>query len=466
MAEGELNNLEGVLDDLEGKLERDLAKKNGSAASADHLKSDGFVPSPEQADAIRGIVEWFNHRTHEQQVFKVFGFAGVGKSTMTGIAIAELGLSSGGAMPQVLYAAFTGKAALVMSRKGTPAQTIHSLIYRVSEASEAEIDRLKKAIEELEVTIRGMESGQDRNFEIARYAKMELRLKDSYKPGFLLNEDSILRDAKLLVVDEVSMVNREMAEDLLSFGVPILVLGDPGQLPPIKGEGFFVVGEPDVMLTQIHRQAADSPIIRLATMAREGGNIPYGNYGGGVAKGRLINVKAEHLFRASQVICGKNATRTMLNNQMRAHAGHASVLPAGSNEKIIMLRNRHDLGVVNGQFLSLDNIETFDGKIYFTAEITTEDGNRIPGQQRIYTGHYEDHVGVDPTRMDRDWKMMKRLKPLETTYGYAITGHKSQGSQWKDVIVVDDGFGRTEEQRRQWLYTVLTRAQSGLWLVD
>lgn len=435
-------------------------------ASADHLKSDGFVPSPEQATAIRSFIEWFKHGTHEQPVFKVFGFAGTGKTTCLKYAITELGLSSDGAMPEVLYAAFTGKAALVMTRAGTPAQTIHSLIYRVSEASEAEIDRLKKEIEELEATIKAMGDGPEKNFEIARHGKMTLRLKGAYKPGFLLNEDSILRNASLLVVDEVSMVDKDMAEDLLSFGVPILVLGDPGQLPPIKGEGFFVVGQPDVMLTQVHRQAEGSPIIRLATMAREGRTIPYGNYGGGVAKGHFVNVTSDHLFRADQVICGKNATRLMLNNSMRRHAGYDGFIPAGPQEKVIMLRNRNDLGVVNGQFLTFDNIESFDDKIYFMADVTTEDGHKIEGRQRIYTGHFEDHIKLDKNREANDYKTLKRLKPMHTTFGYSITGHKSQGSQYEKVIVVDDGFGYTEEVRRQWLYTVFTRARSGLWIVD
>ena len=86
----------------------------------------------------------------------------------------------------------------------------------------------------------------------------------------MLNAESALRDAKLLVLDEVSMVGPEMARDLLAFGKPILVLGDPGQLPPVKGEGAFNTDEPDVLLTEVHRQAGDSAIIRLATWRARG----------------------------------------------------------------------------------------------------------------------------------------------------------------------------------------------------
>ena len=98
------------------------------------------------------------------------------------------------------------------------------------------------------------------------------------RPRFALNPKSDAAYAKLIVLDEVSMVGEEMARDLMSFGKPILVLGDPGQLPPIQGEGAFTKDAPDIMLTEIHRQASESAIIRLATMARQGQPIGFGQY--------------------------------------------------------------------------------------------------------------------------------------------------------------------------------------------
>ena len=70
------------------------------------------------------------------------------------------------------------------------------------------------------------------------------------------------------MIDECSMVDEELGRDLLSFGKPILVLGDPAQLPPVKGGGFFTETAPDVMLTEIHRQAEGSAIIRASRAAR------------------------------------------------------------------------------------------------------------------------------------------------------------------------------------------------------
>jgi exodeoxyribonuclease-5 len=210
-----------------------------------------FAPSALQAKAIRDIKEWFTGRTKEQQVFRVFGYAGTGKTTITKHAIAELGLSDGA--NGVMYAAFTGKAALVMTRKGTPASTIHSLIYRVSEATQEEIEKVKRDIATIREKLNLLGPAK-RFLEEAHLRSLELRLDDIHRPRFVLNEQSIVRDAALIVLDEVSMVGPDMARDLIAFGKPILVLGDPGQLPPIKGEGAFTQAEPDVMLTEIHRQ--------------------------------------------------------------------------------------------------------------------------------------------------------------------------------------------------------------------
>ena len=105
---------------------------------------------------------------------------------------------------------------------------------------------------------------------------MRQALSQMKKPRFALNPQSDAAHARLIVLDEVSMVGEEMARDLMSFGKPILVLGDPGQLPPINGEGAFTNDAPDVMLTEIHRQAGESAIIRLATMARQGEPIGFG----------------------------------------------------------------------------------------------------------------------------------------------------------------------------------------------
>jgi len=272
-----------------------------------------------------------------------------------------------------------------------------------------------------------------------------------------------VRDADLIVLDEVSMVGPEMAADLLAFGKPILVLGDPGQLPPIKGTGAFTEAVPDIMLTEIHRQAGESAIIRLATMARQGIPIPPGEHDAHVWKLPRSAVTPTQMLRGGQVICGRNDTRRWLNGQMKQAAGFHAPYPAGGDEKLICLKNRHDLGLVNGMFLSLADIEHESG-LAFSAKITTEDGDTITGRHRFYKGHYDDHVRFDRDRLVRDYREMRGL--IESSWGYAITCHKAQGSQWENVVVYDDGLSRTAEDRNRWLYTAITRAERGLVILD
>ncbi len=435
-----------------------------------------FTPSALQAQAIEDVKDWFANRTAEQQVFRVFGYAGAGKTTIVRHAIAELGLDtmerdtdgSASATGGVLYAAFTGKAALVMTRKGTPASTIHSLIYRVSEATPAEIEKIKSDIADIRAQLPSLPPAS-RMMEETRLRSLELRLTEIHKPRFVLNEQSILKEAKLLVLDEVSMVGEEMATDLLAFGKPILVLGDPGQLPPVKGEGAFTQQTPDVMLTEIHRQADESAIIRLATLARQGLPIPYGEHDDFVWKMRRDQIGPEQMLRGGQVICGRNSTRLQLNLAMKRAAGFPGTYPTGRGEKIICLKNRNDLGLVNGMFVDLADIQDEDD-ISFTATVVTEDGQRIGAggdkaeRFRIYKGHFDEHVAPDPERDRRDHWAKK--KTIEAVWGWAITCHKSQGSQWENIVVFDDGLGRTAEDRARWLYTAITRAEKGLVLLD
>ncbi len=424
-----------------------------------------FTPSLQQEAAIRAIVDWFRNRAYLQQVFRLFGFAGSGKSTILAHVIAALGLTTepgeGASANRVLFAAFTGKAALVMTRKGTPASTIHSLIYRVSEATPEEIERAEKELFDLQHGL-GRMGLAERAFADIQISKLKLRLADIHKPQFILNDQSMVRDADLIVLDEVSMVGDEMANDLLAFGKPILVLGDPGQLPPIKGTGAFTEAVPDVMLTEIHRQAGESAIIRLATMARENQVIPFGAHDDLVWKMPRNAVGPAQMLNGGQVICGLNATRLRLNADMKQAAGFPGPYPEGRDEKIICLKNRHDLGLINGMFVTLTDIE-HDGSLAFNASVSTEDGDVIAGRHRFYKGHFDDHIRLDPERARRDWRDMRGL--IETSWGYAITCHKAQGSQFPTVIVYDDGFGRTAEDRSRWLYTAITRAEWGLVIV-
>src|SRR5262249_58130307 len=130
----------------------------------------------------------------------------------------------------------------------------------------------------------------------------------------VINLDSLARRTQLIVIDEASMVNEKIGRDLLRFGVPIIVIGDPAQLPPVEGAGFFTTDEPDFMLTEIHRQARDSPIIKMATIVREGGLLPVGDYGDGSRVIHLNDYKDYRDVPVDQILVGRNVTRRNINS--------------------------------------------------------------------------------------------------------------------------------------------------------
>jgi exodeoxyribonuclease V len=360
--------------------------------------------SPQQDAALKAVAAWLRN-PGRQQVFRLFGFAGTGKTTLAQ-HFAE------GVDGPVLFGAFTGKAAHVMHRKGCRgARTVHSLIYKLDD------DQM------------------------------------SYEPKFRLNPDSDVAGADLVIIDEVSMVGEDLGRDLLSFGTPVLVLGDPAQLPPVKGQGFFTEAEPDVMLTEVHRQAAESPIIRLATTIRTGGMIEIGDYGDARVIARA-DVNAVQVLEADQILVGRNQTRHAYNRRYRDLRGLTTATP-GEGEKLVCLRNDREKRLLNGSIWTVSGTKKPNGKdradnttrLVVRPEEAPADakGVNVKVKNEFWTG--EDG--------DLDWNAKRGTD--EFTYGYALTVHKAQGSQWDNVIIFDEAAAFREDAWR-WRYTALTRA--------
>jgi exodeoxyribonuclease-5 len=359
--------------------------------------------SREQAEAIDKVGRWL--KAGEPQVFRLFGYAGVGKTTLARHVAAA---AHGG----TAFAAFTGKAAMVMRAKGCAgATTIHALIYRASEGAEG-------------------------------------------APTFTLNADGPASRAGLIVIDECSMVDAELARDLLSFGKPVLVLGDPFQLPPVKGGGYFTESAPDLMLTEIHRQAQDNPIIRLSELVRSGGELKHGAYG----ETRILSraaIDAAEVMAADQVLVGVNRTRRAFNQRIRQLNGFAEPLPV-EGDRLVCLRNDRTKGLING---GLWRVETLGGLhkdfVRLTLRSADED-QRAPVKVTVLKAFFEGTESelAYPLRRESD----------EFDYGYALTVHKAQGSQWDNVMLFDESHA-FRDHRARWLYTGLTRAAKRLTVV-
>jgi exodeoxyribonuclease-5 len=360
--------------------------------------------TPEQDQALAVVARWLA-ATGGPQVFRLFGFAGTGKSTLA----RHLAEHVDG---DVAFAAFTGKAALVMRSKGCrDARTLHSLIYRATDT-------------------------------------------ETEEPSFVLNDESDAAHAKLIIVDECSMVDEELGRDLLSFGKKVLVLGDPAQLPPVKGGGFFTEAEPDVMLTQVHRQAADNPIIRLSMMVREGQPLSRGVYG----DTRIIS-RAEldpaFVTGADQVLVGMNKTRRAYNGRLRQLRGFTGAMPQ-SGEKLVCLRNNRKKGLLNGALFTVKSAGAVRrGKVRLL--VTPEEGEAGKLQRvAVIPQFFDGGEGEIPYALRKDSD--------EFDFGYALTVHKAQGSQWDHVTLFDESFA-FREHRARWLYTGVTRAAKQLTLV-
>lgn len=408
--------------------------------------------SPTQDAALKKVHSWLNDPS-ASQVFHLFGFAGTGKTTLAK-HFAE------GVEGQVLFGAFTGKAAHVLRSKGCEgATTIHQMIYHSRDKSKQLLERLWEELDKLryELKVEGKTTEQiEAHPKVMELVKtIEEEESQSDQPFFVLNHDSDVKEAKLVVIDECSMVDNQMGSDLLSFGTKVLVLGDPAQLPPVGGEGYFTKNvEPDVMLSEIHRQAGESPIIRMATEVRNGNPLQLGDWGDGCfVHPTGTKLDPERMLAFDQTIVGKNVTRKAVNQRFRGLLGHSEEYPM-VGDKIVCLRNNHELGLLNGAIFYVTGLDgVMDQKVHMS--VRPEDG-RVSIEVSAHEHYF---LGTDD-----QLKWFEKGEAQSFDYGYALTCHKAQGSQWKDVCVFDQSFiFRTD--RWKWLYTAITRASDSVTVV-
>ncbi|MBM6593077.1 ATP-dependent DNA helicase [Microvirga pudoricolor] len=359
--------------------------------------------SPQQDAALKAVADWL--RRGDKPVFRLFGYAGTGKTTLAR-HVAE------GVDGDVAFGAYTGKAALVLRHKGcTEASTIHSMIYRSRESDEG-------------------------------------------GPQFVINRQAPAAKADLIVIDECSMVDEELGRDLLSFGQPVLVLGDPAQLPPVKGGGFFTEAEPDVMLTEVHRQARDNPIVHMSMQVREGGRLDLGTFGDSrVIRRREID--AGQVMKADQVLVGLNKTRRLYNTRLRELNGYRNPMPA-AGEKLVCLRNDKTKGLLNGGTWTIQALRGIRNDFIRMDVQPDDEVRRKTVDVSVHKAFFEGG--------DEDLPFILRRESDEFTYGYALTVHKAQGSQWDNLVLFDESYA-FREHRSRWLYTGLTRAAEAVTVV-
>ena len=387
------------------------------------MKRRNIILSPQQEEAVAKISEWYSVPAYYNQIFYLAGYAGTGKTTIVPYILDAIGINE----EDICFATYTGKASIVMSAAiGSEVSTIHSLCY---ELAHSETDE---------------STGKENLY-------------------WRLRKDSPLKDAKLLILDEVSFVNTEMMQDLRSFKTKILVLGDPFQLMPVEGDAFFHEGyTPDYFLTEIHRQALENPLIWLSMQVRNRNTISVGEYGNTVFKIKHSEVLDEHFLESDQVIVGKNETRRNLNQWFRDQLGKEGEYP-DEGDRLICLKNRWDDGLVNGMFLEATSQGREVNNEIYRLSFKTSDSLVSPQTFKHMkcssAALFGFKTGLKP-------KKLRELVSLD--FGYAITCHKAQGSQYGTVLFLDEGFGRWTADNTYYrhLYTAITRAVDRLIIVE
>lgn len=362
----------------------------------------------------------------------ICGYAGSGKTTIVKFIVEALNFLPG----DVCFATYTGKAAQVLRQKGNEnAKTLHRLLYKSFQKKDGSFSHVPR--EELE------------------------------------------NEYKMIVVDEISMVPRDMWELLLSHGVYVLALGDPGQLEPIAKIGTDIIDHPHVFLDEVLRQAQESNIIRLSMDIREGRPLQLMR----TNDLRIVDqteLRNENIYQwADQVLCCKNNTRYSLNNkirQMRFNTEGSQIPVEG--EKIICLKNNWNIvnapgdALVNGLTGTIENINIkYDNPFlaqYINADFVPdcyqdEDGifQDLPMDYMLFAEHHQ-----SPNRKNRNKPIPMGFNPEQFDFGYAITAWKAQGSQFGKVLAMEEFMkGETNEGHRRLLYTIVTRAVDKLVLV-
>lgn len=371
----------------------------------------------QQSKGITEAIKWFFNPDNDL-VFTIGGYAGTGKSSTVNLLVELLGINK----YQVLYVTLTGKASSLLRAKGAYSNTIHSTFYRVC------IDN---------------QTGQT----------------------FFAKRKSINSCIKLIVIDEVSMVDGKMMEDIKTFGIPILALGDPGQLPPLFTPNMYIQ-HPNVMLTMVMRQAGDSGILILATMARNDEPIPNGKY----VESQVLNYEdLLHIENYDAVLCWSNRTRKKLNKEIRHRLGYDKSKYPLKGEKIVCIKNdlNHEIifndtiiNPMNGMVMNVLEDPIIDTRLdYVELKVRPDfiDDKHLMFNLKCPKCIFDIYSLDDPNEAENINLFDLPREYTACTFAYAISVHKSQGSQWNNVVVVDDYHGR-KDQYKNWLYSGITRA--------
>lgn len=377
----------------------------------------------QQRNALIAAVSWYYDTSYgKKNYFVISGYAGTGKTTIVKTLINVLGLSN----YNVLFAAFTGKASLILRIKGNMANTIHKSFYNIY-------------------------YGDNGMYYFSR-------------------KRSLPSTVKLIVIDECSMINDKMINDILSFGLPTIFLGDIGQLPPVIGQNSLLknVDNIDAQLTQVMRQDDSSGILDLATKARNGEKLEVGTY----KNCRVLHLKdIEDITKYDIILCWRNSTRKLFNQAVRKELKLDSIYPV-KGEKVIGLKNNY-FHQIEYEGIPIFPVNGLPSTVVNDFKLTKDKKNIMldykpdfikdpkgPFFRTLCHSEYFTNYGYD---IEKDAYIKDDEDDIvHLDFGYALSVYRSQGSEYKRVLFLDEYRG-PQDVHNKYLYTGITRA---IWGVD
>lgn len=391
----------------------------------------------DQTLAMTMAEAWWNRPDRFYHPCRIDGYAGTGKTFVVEHLVEKLGIDP----KTVLALAPTGKAARVLSRRTDwPTSTIHRALY-----VPLEDPAVTKAREKLD------EAKEPETIETARAELAEAEA--NAKTGWSKNGGR-LDQYRVIVVDEAMMVGERVAADLKALEKPMLLLGDPGQLPPVKDKPGFADVEPKAILKEVMRQDEGSAILEAAMAVRHRRPIPDSAYG--TSAFAIVPPKTlddGDYAGYDVVLCGTHKVRRGFNRRLRRYYGYSDDPLPKRGERLIVKRNDYRHGLVNGQVIDVtEDAEPID---YTTAAVSVTDDTGFEHELRINVLKLREHF-------ERRVKVHSVRGAIDVDFAYALTVHAAQGSEWPSVCVLDD-WGPKDHNR--WLYTALTRGSDHVTLV-
>lgn len=399
-----------------------------------------FKFSNNQQEVIDCVVDWYSVMTTSMPYITLGGYAGTGKTTVIAEIIRVLTLHK---YAKVAACCLTGKAVGVLQKK-LEKQNVSHLISSISTIHKLIYTPIIDAMGEV--------------------------------TGFELVPKKRLMDISLIVVDEASMVSNDLYEDLLSFEIPILFVGDHGQLGPVETNSyvlpFNLMRKPSLKLEEVFRFGSSSDLIDLSDRIRKGYPIPSDFSSPHIRSFNYNNIDWEWLksdTNSEIIITGTNKTRNYINEAVRKSRGYPCDCPI-VGDKLIITKNIYskmsqDTIMFNGQFARIESMSWNESSHVDALHCSLAlEGIGFPIKNVVLNlAKLTEGTTAFPYKGDADLGNITQKKGLiysEANYGYSITCHKAQGSEWDSVLVFDDGFPFKEEEHARWLYTAITRTSN------